>query len=50
MERFKIITAVHLILIENERVLLLRRYNTGYEDVDLIFISDDDGLSWNLES
>lgn len=24
--------------------------NTGYEDVDLIFISDDDGLSWNLES
>lgn len=32
MERFKIITAVHLILIENERVLLLRRYNTGYED------------------
>ena len=29
MERFKIITAVHLILIENERVLLLRRYNTG---------------------
>ena len=32
MERFKIITAVHLILIENDRVLLLRRYNTGYED------------------
>ena len=32
MERFKIITAVHLILIENERVLLQRRYNTGYED------------------
>ena len=32
MERFKIITAVHLILIENESVLLQRRYNTGYED------------------
>ena len=32
MERFKIITAVHLILIENEKVLLSRRYNTGYED------------------
>ena len=22
--------------------------HTGYEDVDLIFISNDDGLSWNL--
>lgn len=32
MERFKIITAVHLILVENESVLLQRRYNTGYED------------------
>lgn len=32
MERFKLVVAVHLILIENEKILLLRRYNTGYED------------------
>lgn len=32
MERFKLVTAVHLILIENEKILLQRRYNTGYED------------------
>lgn len=32
MERFKLVTAVHLILIENNQILLLRRYNTGYED------------------
>ena len=24
--------AVHLLLVKNDRVLLLRRYNTGYED------------------
>lgn len=32
MERFKLVVAVHLILIENRKILLLRRYNTGYED------------------
>lgn len=32
MERFKLVVAVHLILIENNQILLLRRYNTGYED------------------
>lgn len=32
MERFKLVAAVHLILIENGKVLLQRRYNTGYED------------------
>ncbi len=32
MERFKLVTAVHLILIENGKILLQRRYNTGYED------------------
>lgn len=32
MERFKLVVAVHLILIENGKILLLRRYNTGYED------------------
>lgn len=32
MERFKTVVAVHLILIENNQILLLRRYNTGYED------------------
>lgn len=32
MERFKMVVAVHLILIENGEILLQRRYNTGYED------------------
>lgn len=31
-ERFKIVAAVHLFLIKNGDVLLLRRFNTGYED------------------
>lgn len=32
MERFKLVTAVHLILIEGEKILLQRRYNTEYEN------------------
>jgi len=31
-ERFKLVSAVHLFLIHDEQVLLLRRRNTGYED------------------
>ncbi|HLN63583.1 MAG TPA: NUDIX domain-containing protein [Symbiobacteriaceae bacterium] len=31
-ERFKIIPAVHLFLVRGDEVLLLRRFNTGYED------------------
>jgi len=31
-ERFKIIPAVYLILMEKNRILLSRRYNTGYFD------------------
>ena len=31
-ERFKLLIAVHLFLIHDNRVLLLRRFNTGYED------------------
>ncbi|MFI5274251.1 MAG: NUDIX domain-containing protein [Ktedonobacterales bacterium] len=30
--RFKLIAAVHLLLIQEHQVLLLRRHNTGYED------------------
>lgn len=30
--RFKVTPAVHLILIREDNVLLLRRFNTGYED------------------
>jgi 8-oxo-dGTP pyrophosphatase MutT (NUDIX family) len=30
--RFKLVSAVHLFLIRGEQILLLRRYNTGYED------------------
>lgn len=32
MERFKLVAAVHLLLIQNGKILLLRRYHTGYED------------------
>lgn len=32
MERFKLIASVYLILIKNNKILLLRRQNTGYED------------------
>lgn len=30
--RFKMPVAVHLLLIREDKILLLRRYNTGYED------------------
>ncbi len=32
MERFRVIPAVHLFLVRGNQVLLLRRFNTGYED------------------
>lgn len=31
-ERFKLLATVHLFLIRNAHILLLRRYNTGYAD------------------
>lgn len=31
-ERFKMIVAVHLVVLHNNEILLLKRYNTGYED------------------
>src|SRR3989338_3182588 len=31
-ERFKLIPAVYLLAIQDEKVLLLRRFQTGYED------------------
>ena len=31
-DRFKLVSAVHIFLIRDGRVLLLRRFNTGYED------------------
>ena len=31
-ERFKLVSAVHVMLIRDGRLLLLRRYHTGYED------------------
>ncbi len=31
-QRFKLVAAVHLFLVRDGQVLLLRRYNTGYED------------------
>lgn len=30
--RFKLFSAVHLILVRDDQVLLMRRFNTGYED------------------
>lgn len=37
--RFRLVSAVHLFLIRQDRVLLLRRYNTGYEDGKLSVIA-----------
>lgn len=31
-DRFKLVSAVHLFLIRDSQILLLRRFNTGYED------------------
>ncbi len=31
-ERFKLVSAVHLFLFQHDKLLLARRYNTGYED------------------
>lgn len=31
-DRFKIVVAVHLFLIDREKILLARRFNTGYQD------------------
>ncbi len=31
-ERFRLLAAVHLFLLQDDAVLLLRRFNTGYED------------------
>lgn len=39
MERFNLFVAVYLILIENSKILLLRRYNTGYEDGNYSFVA-----------
>lgn len=32
MKRFKLVSAVHVFLVRGSRILLLRRFNTGYED------------------
>ncbi len=32
VQRFKTVTAVHLFLVRDESILLLRRFQTGYED------------------
>ena len=32
MQRFKLVPEVHLFLIRDGQILLLRRFNTGYQD------------------
>jgi 8-oxo-dGTP diphosphatase len=39
MERFKIVPASYLILIKDGKILLSRRFNTGYEDGKYSFIA-----------
>ncbi|HBP01330.1 MAG: ADP-ribose pyrophosphatase [Candidatus Moranbacteria bacterium GW2011_GWE1_49_15] len=36
-ERFKLIVAVYCMLIKNGKILMLRRFNTGYEDGNYSF-------------
>jgi len=36
-EKFKIIPTVYLILVEDKKILLLRRYNTGFHDGEYSF-------------
>jgi 8-oxo-dGTP diphosphatase len=36
-ERFKVVPAVYAILIKDNQILLLRRYNTGYQDGNYSF-------------
>ncbi|MFH1522957.1 MAG: NUDIX domain-containing protein [Patescibacteria group bacterium] len=38
-KRFKITPAVYLVLIKDNKVLLLRRYNTGHEDGNYSFVA-----------
>lgn len=38
-ERYKFISAVYLILIRESEILLLKRYNTGYEDGNYSLVS-----------
>ena len=38
-KRFKIVPTSHLVLIKNNEILLLRRFNTGYEDGKYSFVA-----------
>lgn len=38
-EKFKIVPASYLVLIKNNKILLLRRFNTGYEDGKYSFVA-----------
>ena len=47
MKRFKLIVAVHLFLLRNDEIILLRRFNTGYEDGNYSLIAGHiDGNEW----
>jgi len=47
-DRFKFIIAVYLMLIEDGKILLLRRFNTGYEDGNYSLVAGhvDEGESF----
>lgn len=38
-ERFKFIPSVYLILLKDNKILLLRRYNTGFRDGEYSFVA-----------
>ena len=47
-ERLKIIPGIYLVLVKDNKVLLLRRYNTGYEDGNYSLVGGhvDDGEAY----
>lgn len=38
-ERFKVVAAVYIMFVRDDKILMLRRFNTGYEDGNYSFVA-----------